>query len=172
MNIQNKNYSACAAAHSVFLPEPHFAEFYCMNITYPPYNPRIKKELGKEFIFDEIRKQWVRLTPEEWVRQNFLNYLIAVKQYPPSLIAVEKEIRVGEMKKRFDILVYKADKPWLIIECKEMNVLLNEQVLQQALNYNISLQTTFILITNGNQHFGFTIEDGEINRIGEVPSYV
>ena len=66
---------------------------------------------GKDHIFDPLRKKWIRLTPEEWVRQNFIQYLLQVKQYPPSLIAIEKEIMVGELKKRFDILVYQNSRP-------------------------------------------------------------
>src|SRR2546422_6389986 len=105
-----------------------------IKIEYPLYQPKIKKQPGKELIFDEVRKKWVQLTPEEWVRQNFLQYLIQIKHYPATLIAVEKEIKLGELKKRFDIVVYDAgSKPWMIIECKEMNVELNKQVLDQVL---------------------------------------
>ena len=94
-----------------------------IKIEYPAYEPKIKKEADKESIFDEVRKQWVVLTPEEWVRQNFLQYLIQVKKYPASLIAVEKEILLGDIKKRFDIVVYdKNHQPLMIIECKEMSV--------------------------------------------------
>ena len=94
-----------------------------IKIYYPPYPFKIKEEEpGKEFIFDEQRKQWVRLTEEEWVRQNFTQYLLQVKKYPSSYIAVEKKMKLGEMNKRFDILVYdKAAKPWMMIECKAMN---------------------------------------------------
>ena len=92
-----------------------------IKIEYPPYQPEIKKEQDKEFIFDAFRKRWILLTPEEWVRQNFLQYLVRVKNYPASLIAVEKELRLGEMKKRFDIVVYDAgSRPWMLVECKEM----------------------------------------------------
>jgi len=142
-----------------------------MIIQYPPYYPRVKKEKGKEFIFDDLRKQWVTLTPEEWVRQNFINYLVKEKKYPPSLIAIEKEIQVGELKKRFDILVYKFDKPWMVIECKEMEVKLTEKVLQQVLNYNMHLQASFLLITNGRENMGFSMLNNSINLIAEVPDY-
>ena len=142
-----------------------------MHIHYPTYQPRIKKEQQKEYIFDEIRKQWVRLTPEEWVRQNFLNYLIVTKKYPPSLIAVEKEIKVGEMRKRFDILVYQADKPWMIIECKEQNVALNDLVIKQMLPYYSTVQTKFITITNGNETYCFQVIDGKIYTENEIPEY-
>lgn len=143
-----------------------------VKIVYPPYQPKIKTEAGKEFIFDEIRKRWMILTPEEWVRQNFLQYLLQQKKYPASLIAVEKEINLGELKKRFDIVVYDSNiKPWMIVECKEMNVLLNETVLEQSLRYNITLQVKYIVITNGSHCFAFKNNNGEINELNELPSF-
>lgn len=140
-------------------------------IEYPPFDFRIKQEDGKECIFDEIRRQWVRLTPEEWVRQNILQHLLQVKKYPASLIAVEKEIALGELRKRFDILVYKDAKPWMIIECKEMNVPLGENTVRQVLNYNISIRASYILITNGTEHYGFFIEKGFPEAIAELPLF-
>ena len=84
-------------------------------IHYPEPVFQLKKEAGKDMIFDPLRKRWLLLTPEEWVRQNFVQYLIQVKKYPASLIAMEKVIKLGELKKRFDILVYnKLHQPWMI----------------------------------------------------------
>ena len=142
-----------------------------VKITYPAPGFRIKEEDGKEWIFDEFRKQWVRLTPEEWVRQNMLQYLTQVKKYPASLIAIEKEIALGELRKRFDILVYKASKPWMIVECKEMNVPLDESVMKQVLNYNISVQADFVLITNGTDNYGFSLQNGVAEQLLELPDY-
>lgn len=142
-----------------------------VKITYPAPGFRIKKEDGKEWIFDEFRKQWVRLTPEEWVRQNMLQYLVQVKKYPASLIAIEKEIALGELRKRFDILVYKASKPWMIIECKEMNIPLDESVLKQVLNYNITVQANFVLITNGTDNYLFSLQNGVAEELSELPVY-
>lgn len=138
-------------------------------IEYPPFDFRIKKENEKEWIFDEVRKQWVRLTPEEWVRQNILQYLLQVKKYPASLIAVEKEIALGELRKRFDILVYKEAKPWMIIECKEMNVPLGEATIRQILNYNITIRADYIMVTNGTEHRAFCIAKGIAEPIAELP---
>ena len=140
-------------------------------IQYPPFDFRIKKEDEKEWIFDEIRKQWVRLSPEEWVRQNILQYLIQVKKYPASLIAVEKEILLGELRKRFDILIYRDAKPWMIIECKEMNVPLNESTIRQILNYNITIQADYIMITNGTDNHGFCLLNGKAEAISELPGF-
>lgn len=141
-----------------------------IKIEYPPYQPKIKKEASKEFIFDKVRKRWVMLTPEEWVRQNFLQYLVLVKKYPASLIAVEKEIELGEIKKRFDIVVYdKNHLPWMIIECKEMSGVLNKKVLEQVLRYNISLQVPYLVITNGSYCYAFAVANNKLEEIDDLP---
>ena len=143
-----------------------------IRIEYPAFPFRIKEDEGKEFIFDELRKQWLRLTPEEWVRQNFLQYLIQVKKYPASLVAIEKEIRLGELKKRFDILVYDAQHhPWLIVECKAMEVPLSEMVLQQALRYNISVPVPYVVITNGHYCAGFLKEGMQLQPVDDLPAF-
>jgi hypothetical protein len=142
-----------------------------IRISFPEPQFRIKEAEGKEWIFDGFRKQWVRLTPEEWVRQNMLQYLVQVKQYPASLIAVEKEIMVGELKKRFDILVYRNDQPWMMIECKEMNVPIDESVLRQILTYNSRLKVNFLVITNGNTSYGFAIHNDKVSMIEEFPDF-
>jgi hypothetical protein len=140
-------------------------------IKFPSHDFRLKNEDGKEFIFDDLRKQWTRLTPEEWVRQNMLQYLVQEKKYPASLIAIEKEIMLGELRKRFDILVYKEASPWMVIECKEMDTPLNESVLRQALNYNIGLQTRYLVITNGGFTYGFALQDGKASMLEEFPEF-
>lgn len=97
---------------------------------------KIKAINGKDQIFDPFRKTWVVLTPEEWVRQNLLQYLVQTLHYPSSLIAVEKEIKLGELSKRFDIVVYKNELAWMIIECKEAKVALNEKRWNKFYNTN------------------------------------
>jgi len=143
-----------------------------IKIPFPQHSYKIKNENGKEFIFDECRRQWLILTPEEWVRQNFLQYLIQVKQYPPSLIAVEREIILGDLKKRCDIVVFKDAKPWMIVECKEINIQLNEAVIKQILSYNISLQVSYLVITNGTSTFALSIDGMHHRWIGEIPDFV
>ncbi len=143
-----------------------------IKIGYPATQPRIRTNGGKDFIFDEIRRQWCLLTPEEWVRQNFLNYLTKVKGYPSTLVAVEKEIKLNELVKRFDILVYNQQMvPWLMVECKEMSEVLNEKVLNQALRYNLSLKVEYIIITNGTYCYGFMLKDGSFVEIDSLPDY-
>lgn len=142
-----------------------------INITFPSPAFKIKKENGKDIIFDECRKQWVLLTPEEWVRQNFLKYLMQVKQYPCSLIAVEREIMLGDTRKRFDIVVFKNAVPWMIVECKEMEVELSEAVIKQILNYNIALQVEYLVITNGKSTFALYIQQGKFEWLTALPDF-
>src|SRR5690349_2596195 len=121
-----------------------------ISVSFPKPDFNIKKEGEKRYIFDNIRKTWLLLTEEEWVRQNFVACLIKTLKYPASLIALEKEIYVNELKKRFDVLVYdKTHKPWMLVECKAPHVALSEDVLQQVLRYNISVPVQYIVITNG-----------------------
>jgi hypothetical protein len=143
-----------------------------IQVEYPNFAHQIKTLDQKEQIFDPFRKIWVRLTPEEWVRQNFLQVLVQKQQVPASLIAIEKEIKWGETKKRFDILVYKDTKPWLLVECKEMNVPLTENVLRQVLHYNSKIETRYIIITNGNDTFGFDVKNQPPVVIETLPSFI
>jgi len=143
-----------------------------IKIEYPPYQPRIKQQNDKEFIFDEVRKSWVLLTPEEWVRQNFLQYLLQVKKYPASLIAVEKEIKLGDLKKRFDIVIYDRNAvPWMIVECKEMNVSLSRTVLDQVLRYNISLNVPYLVITNGSFCMAVELKQNNMTALDTLPVF-
>jgi hypothetical protein len=117
-----------------------------ITISFPSPDFHFKEEDKKEFIFDNIRKQWVR--------QNFIQYLIQIKKYPAGLLAIEKEIEAGELKRRCDIVVYKNNLPWMVIECKQMNVPLNDKVVEQVLNYNQHLNVRYLIITNGKETFG------------------
>lgn len=143
-----------------------------IKIEYPEYPFKIKKEKGAELIFDAFRKRWLVLTPEEWVRQNILQFLTAVKKYPAKLIAVEKEIMLGELKKRCDIVVYNREAlPWMIIECKEMKAQLNAGTLEQILRYHITLPAKYLLITNGSYCFGFEKKEGQFFEMDKMPEY-
>jgi len=147
------------------------AYFYNMlSIEFPAPDFRIKTEDQKDFIFDRLRKKWLLLTEEEWVRQNFIQYLIGVKKYPSTLIAQEKEIVLGELKKRFDILIYdKEHKPWMMIECKAGHISLDENVLQQILRYNISVPVQYVVITNGKISFAWQKKENELKLIKDLP---
>ncbi len=127
-----------------------------MQVIYPEKKPSIKSENGKDFIFCLIRKKWLVITPEEWVRQNFLLYLTEILHFPASLIVVEKQLLLSEVKKRFDIVVYdNKAQPLILVECKEMNETLSQSVLYQALNYFKEIQSHFLIITNGNHTIAY-----------------
>ncbi|PWU03261.1 MAG: restriction endonuclease subunit R [Bacteroidetes bacterium] len=144
-----------------------------IKIEYPEYKYRIKTESEQEWIFDPVRKQWVILSPEEWVRQNFIQYLALVKKYSASLMAIEKEIRLGELSKRCDIVIYnKEAQPQMIVECKATHIELNSSVLDQILRYNMSIPVQYLIITNGHYCFGFERAQGMLQPLSEIPESV
>ncbi|HSB91730.1 MAG TPA: type I restriction enzyme HsdR N-terminal domain-containing protein [Flavitalea sp.] len=141
-------------------------------VQYPQPSFKTKQEQNGLAIFDELRKTWLKLTPEEWVRQNFVQYLLKEMQYPSSLIALEKQLLLGELTKRFDILVYDRDyKPWMMVECKSMNVKLDSKVLEQVLRYNISIPVRFLVITNGHACYGFDRSAGRLEELEKLPVF-
>lgn len=141
-----------------------------IKVNYPEPVFRFKEENGKELIFDFIRKQWLLLSEEEWVRQNFIQFLVQEMKYPIELIAVEKEIQLGELKKRFDILVYDRNhKPWMLIECKAGKISPDEKVFMQILRYNISIPANFLVITNGHFTYAWEKKGGELKEIMQLP---
>lgn len=143
-----------------------------LSINFPEPGFRMKKENNRQKLFDPLRKRWLLLTPEEWVRQNFIQYLIQVRRYPSSCIAQEKGILLGELKKRFDILVYDhRHEPWMIVECKATTIPLNEEVLQQALRYNISVPVPYLIITNGHYSRGWQKTNAGLAELEEVPAW-
>ncbi len=143
-----------------------------IKIEFPKDQLKIQSREGVNEIFDVIRKKWLMLTPEEWVRQNIIQFLLIKKNYPSSLIAVEKEIKLGELKKRCDVVVYtRLSQPWMIIECKEMNITLSEKTLEQALRYHITLPAKYLIITNGSYCFGFKKNDTRFMEINHFPDF-
>ena len=141
-------------------------------LPYPSYPFKIKAINGKDQIFDPFRKIWVILTPEEWVRQNLLQYLVQTLHYPSSLIAVEKEIKLGELSKRFDIVVYKNELPWMIIECKEAKVSINEKTMGQILQYQQVLTAQYLFMSNGHETMGAKIASGKLQAMQNFPEYL
>jgi len=141
-----------------------------IKIKYPSFQFKIKDKEGNEIIFDALRKKWITLTPEEWVRQNFIQYLLQEAKYPPSLIAIEKEIMLGELKKRFDVLIYNRNhQPWMMIECKSMEVSLDQKVLDQVMRYNISVPVQYMVITNGEYSYAFERREEGLMMLEELP---
>jgi hypothetical protein len=142
-----------------------------IKLVYPNIKPSIKTENGKELIFCLIRKRWFIITPEEWVRQNFVLFLIHTLHYPASLIAVEKQLILSEVKKRFDIVVYKDALPFIIIECKKMNVALSETTISQVLNYNSTIKAPHIVVTNGSYCAAFFNKENRFVSIEAIPLF-
>lgn len=125
---------------------------------------QLRKQEGKTQVYDPIRRKWIILTPEEHVRQYLLQHLMQHLQYPPSLIAVEKQLILGSLTKRFDIVVYNRDhKPWLLAECKAPDVMITEATLNQLLQYHNTLQCRYWLLCNGYQLY--CADAGDISNI-------
>ncbi|MCF6279317.1 MAG: type I restriction enzyme HsdR N-terminal domain-containing protein [Flavobacteriaceae bacterium] len=123
-------------------------------LNLPTYQFKIKSSENKQLIFDKIRKKYVVLTPEEWVRQNFVEYLIKEKGYPVSLIAVEKQVTVNNLKKRFDILVFdKSGNHDIIVECKSPKIKITQETFDQIARYNLTLSAQYLVVTNGITHY-------------------
>lgn len=143
-------------------------------LTLPPARLQIREDKGKPRVWDEVRKKYVALTPEEWVRQHFIHYLTGEKQYPLSLISVESGLIFNRRKKRTDIVVFsKTGKPAMVIECKAPEVAVSEEVFQQAAMYNMTLRVPFLVVTNGIDHYACRIdhESRSYSFLKEIPSY-
>ncbi|WP_319502262.1 type I restriction enzyme HsdR N-terminal domain-containing protein [uncultured Draconibacterium sp.] len=145
---------------------------YKLNL--PEYTFRTKTENGKTLIFDLIRKKFVVLTPEEWVRQNFIQYLIQERNYPQNLMAVEKQIKVNQQQRRFDLLVYQRNgNPHLIAEFKAPNVKITQNAFDQVVRYNMALRVERVVVSNGMQHFACEIdyEKNSYSFLKEIPTF-
>tara|TARA_B110000483_G_scaffold27742_1_gene33564 strand:+ start:27162 stop:27605 length:444 start_codon:yes stop_codon:yes gene_type:complete len=143
-----------------------------MNLSFRKYNFNIHKQDDKLFIFDEVRKKNVIITPEEWVRQNLLHYFYEDLAYPRSKIAIEKEFILNGRKKRFDMLVFDRDmNPFLLLECKSQAESLNENVLRQCLNYNMNFKVPYLCISNGGFTFLWSLKNGKAEVLDTFPLY-
>ena len=143
-------------------------------LNFPAYKFKLKAEDKRTQIFDAVRKKYVSLTPEEWVRQHVIAFLINEKGFPASLIAVEVSLNRGTKKQRADIVIYTNDgKPRMIVECKAPEVKITQDVFFQIARYNAPLKMNYLLVTNGLQHFccKMEYENGEHVFLKEVPMY-
>lgn len=123
-------------------------------LNFPTYNFRFKNSENKIYIFDVIRKKFVILQPEEWVRQHVVHYLLKEKKYPLSLINVEKQLKVNGLVKRYDIIIFKPDgRISILIECKAPDIQISQVTFDQIAQYNLQLQADYLMVTNGHQHF-------------------
>lgn len=144
-------------------------------LNLPAYSFRFKSgDNGKALIFDDIRRKFVTLTPEEWVRQHFIHYLVNEKSYPAGLIGVEVMFRMNKLVRRADILVYdKHASPVLIVECKAPQVKISPAVFDQIVTYNINFRLRYIVVTNGMQHYACSTdpERGKWSFLQSIPPY-
>ncbi len=126
------------------------------------FDIKIKNVDGKNLVFDPLRKKFVVLTPEEWVRQHFVHLLINKYKYPKSLIKLESGLKYNKLSKRTDIVVYDRNgDTFLVVECKAAHILLNQETLKQVTTYNLTMKAKYIAVTNGLQHFCCAIDHKE-----------
>lgn len=143
-------------------------------LNFPEYTFSVRQTDGKAEIFDVVRKKYVALTPEEWVRQNLILYLHNEKKYPLELVLVEGSITVNSKPRRCDVVVYdKSLKPLLLAECKKPAVTLSQKTFDQATLYNLTLEVPYMLITNGLLHscFSHNRETGKVQYHSEIPDW-
>ena len=139
-----------AEISSLFITESDLME----SLNLPTYSFNIKFQEQRKYIFDSLRKKYVLLTPEEWVRQNFLKYLIEEKKYPASLISVEMEFKLNMLSKRCDAVIFdRKANPLLIVECKAASVKIDQSVFEQIARYNMKLKVNYLIVTNGLRHY-------------------
>jgi len=130
-------------------------------LNLPLFEFKIKKENNNTIIFDKIRKKWIILTPEEWVRQNFISYILD-KNYPKYLINCEKVFYINKVSKRYDIVVYDSSgNVEILVECKSYDVNLIKEHFDQVMRYNLELKSKHVIVTNGLRHFYFEFDESE-----------
>jgi type I site-specific restriction-modification system R (restriction) subunit len=143
-------------------------------LNLPVYDFRFNTKGARTCIFDSIRRRYVLLTPEEWVRQNFIQYLIREKNYPQSLMAVEKQISLNGKLFRFDLVVYNRNGlPLLVAEFKAPEVKITQEAFDQVVRYNYTLQVEHVVVTNGLQHFACQIDyrSNSFSYLEEIPEF-
>jgi hypothetical protein len=143
-----------------------------MNLNLPEFDLKLKRDSESLFIFDEIRLKWLSLTPEEWVRQNFIKYLTNHLYYPKNKIGIEQTVNINRLQKRCDILIYDSNTlPLMVIECKAPIVKIDQKVFDQAQRYTTELQLQHIILTNGVKHYYCRKEKDEFKISEQIPDY-
>jgi len=144
------------------------------NLNFPVYDFRYTERENKKYIFDIIRKKYVLLTPEEWVRQNFIRYLLEEKGYIQSLVRVEMFFKLNRLSKRADIALFDRNgKPKVLVECKSPKIAISQVVFEQVARYNLSFKVDFLVVTNGMQHFccKMDYEKKSYTFLKEIPGF-
>ena len=142
-----------------------------VSLNLPSIEKRTKHAHGKVWIFDGIRKKYVVLTPEEWVRQHVIGYLINQLGYPKSLIRVEYSLVYNKLSKRSDVVVFnRSGQPWMVVECKAPEIKLDDQTARQISVYNQTLNASYLVVTNGLVMYCFNTQQLEL-PVCEMPEY-
>ena len=143
-------------------------------LNFPAFDVRTRTKGKRTLIFDSIRKKYVALTPEEWVRQHLIHYIISEKKYPASLISVETPLKYAYVDKRSDVLVYNRNgQPLMLAECKTPEVAITQKVFEQIAVYNLTIQAPCLMATNGLQHYclAAATENSPASFLKEIPVY-
>lgn len=143
-------------------------------LNLPPFPIKLRQQDGRTLVLDRLRRRYVALTPEEWVRQHFVNFLIAHKGYPKGLLVNEKELRLGEKRLRADTLLYNRElQPQMIIEYKAPEIRLTQRVFDQITAYNLLLRVDYLVVSNGLQHICCRVDHERrcCTFLPEVPCY-
>lgn len=143
-------------------------------LNLPPCSLKIAGKEGEETIFDPVRRKYVKLTPEEWVRQHFIQYLVNHGRYPSGLMGVEVMFRLNKLKRRLDILVHdRKGKPVMIVECKEPDIKIDEKVFEQVITYNRELKVPYIIATNGIVNYACKLREDNTgyDYLNVIPLY-
>jgi len=143
-------------------------------LNLPSYSFKLKQDKDKIYVFDSIRKKYVLLTPEEWVRQHIIQFVIQEKKYPASLVAVEIGLKYNQLQKRADVLVYNSTGvPLLLIECKAPEVKITQEVFHQIALYNMTFKVAYLLVTNGLEHYCCVMDyaNNTYQFLQDIPEY-
>lgn len=143
-------------------------------LNFNSYDFRFRNTEGRISIFDEIRKKFIILTPEEWVRQNVVQYLLQEKKYPKSYINVEKVIKINGLVKRYDVVVFQPNgKLFLLVECKSTDIVINQTTFDQIARYNMVLESEYLMVTNGINHYfcQMDYQNEKYNFLKELPAF-
>ena len=143
-------------------------------LNLPAYEYKLQKSDDNTFIFDPIRKKYVFLTPEEWVRQHFVHYLTRFLNYPAGLVAIERGTTYNKLQKRTDLCIYNSEgQPLMLVECKASSVQLTAEVVKQAVVYNQTIKAQYLVLTNGLQHYCWQVnfETRQNQPLTTIPDY-
>ena len=143
-------------------------------LQFPSYSFRFKNSENKVAIFDEIRKKFIIITPEEWVRQHVVQFLLQDKKYPKSYINVEKLLKINDLNKRYDVVVYNSDGSiFILVECKAPEIKISQHTFDQIARYNMTLNAEYLMVTNGLNHYfcKMDYENKKYDFLSELPEY-